>query len=180
MAAMTTDELHTHLVKTRLLVLDVDGVLTDGRVVYSDAPSETQVFDVKDGLGLNLVRGAGITVAWITGRGCDATRRRADDLGVEELHMRVRGGKLAKLVEIQTRLGISAEETIAVGDDLPDLPMREAAAVFACPSDAHDSVLRRADWISSRPGGRGAVRELCDRLLVAQGQWDTASEEPTS
>ncbi len=94
--------------------------------------------------------------------------------------MRVKGGKLAKLLEIQARLGISAAETMAVGDDIPDLPMREAAAVFACPSDAHASVLRRADWIASRPGGHGAVRELCDKLLVAQGQWDVTSEEPTS
>jgi len=175
------EELKSRLQKTRLLVLDVDGVLTDGRVVYGTestgaavegAPLEVQSFDVKDGLGLNLVRRAGITLAWITGRGCEATRRRAEELGVEELHMRAFGGKFTVLREIQARLGIAPEETVAVGDDLHDLPMGKAAAVFSCPSDAHSEVKARADWVMLRPGGRGAVRELCDAILVAQGKWD--------
>ena len=174
------EELTTRLAKTRLLVLDVDGVLTDGRVVYgaessgsavAGATLELQAFDVKDGLGLNLVRRSGITLAWITGRGCEATRRRAEELGVEELHMRAHGGKLPLLRELQRRLGITAEETVAVGDDLFDLPMAKAAAVFGCPADAHHEVLARAGWVADKPGGRGAVRELCDAILVAQGKW---------
>jgi len=176
MAALSDDELRTRLARARLLVLDVDGVLTDGRVLYSDAAEETQSFDVKDGLGLNLVRGAGLTIAWITGRGCAATRRRADELGVVELHMNVRGLKLVKLQELQARLAITPEETISMGDDLFDLTMRSASALFTCPSDAHAAVLERADWIASRPGGRGAVRELCDALLVARNEWDAILE----
>jgi 3-deoxy-D-manno-octulosonate 8-phosphate phosphatase (KDO 8-P phosphatase) len=174
-------EFTARLARTRLLVLDVDGVLTDGRVLYGaesagaavrGATLELQAFDVKDGLGLNLVRRAGVTLAWITGRGCDATRRRAEELGVEELHMRARGGKLEVLLKIQRRLGISADETVAMGDDLFDLAMAKAASVFGCPSDAHDEVRARADWVALRPGGRGAVRELTDAILVAQGKWD--------
>jgi len=180
------EQLSAQLAKTRLLVLDVDGVLTDGRVVYgaesagstvAGATLELQAFDVKDGLGLNLVRRSGVTLAWITGRGCEATRRRAEELGVEELHMRAHGGKLPVLREIQRRLGISAEETVAVGDDLFDLPMSKAAAVFGCPADAHGEVLARAGWIASKRGGRGAVRELCDAILVAQGKWEAVVTE---
>lgn len=160
------------LARTRLLVLDVDGVLTDGRVTYGDQNLQLQSFDVKDGLGLSMLRKAGITVAWITGRGCAATERRASELGVAELHMGSRGTKLELLRDMQTRLGVSADQTVAVGDDLFDLPMAKAAALFACPSDAHEGVLERADLVLSRPGGCGAVRELCDLILRSQGKWD--------
>ena len=186
---LDSDDLQVRLARTRLLVLDVDGVLTDGRVIYGaesagaavrGAAVELQAFDVKDGLGLNLVRRAGVTLAWITGRGCEATRRRAEELGVEELHMRARGGKLEVLREIQHRLGITQDETVAMGDDLFDLQMAKAAAVFGCPVDAHEVVCERADWVSRKPGGRGAVRQLCDAILVAQGRWDATIEDLTN
>lgn len=186
---LNPEELNERFERTRLLALDVDGVLTDGRVVYGTestgsavegAPLEVQSFDVKDGLGLNLLRRSGVTLAWITGRGSEATRRRAEELGVDELHMQARGGKLAVLRELQARLGIDPSETVAVGDDLFDLPMAGAAAVFCCPSDAHGEVKARADCVLLRPGGHGAVRELCDAILVAQGKWDATLDELTS
>jgi len=172
--------LQDKLARARLVVLDVDGVLTDGRVIYAaDADGETlelQRFDAKDGLGLNLLKEAGIVRAWITGRGNPTTERRAGELGIEELHMRARTSKADTLREIQERLGIAPEETVVMGDDLIDLPMRERAAVLACPADAHGLLLERADFVSRHDGGRGAVRDLCDAILIAQGCWDALIE----
>lgn len=174
---MSPSELQTALSNVRLLVLDVDGVLTDGRVVYGPDGFQLQAFDVKDGLGLNMLGKAGVTVAWITGRGCEATERRAKELGVQELHMGARGGKLKILRDIQEQLSIGPEATIAVGDDLFDLAMKASAAAFACPADAHDGVRDRADLVLSKPGGCGAVRELCDQILRSQDRWDQMLSE---
>ena len=160
--------LEAQLERTRLLVLDVDGVLTDGRVVYGNG-EELQFFDVQDGQGLAWLRKAGITVAWITGRGCEATRRRAEELGVAELHMRS-GPKDAALRKIQERLGIAPDETVAMGDDLPDLGLAQYAGVFAAPANARPQVKERADIVTDASGGRGAVREICERILVARNE----------
>lgn len=169
-------DLQGRLAAARLFVLDVDGVLTDGRVVYgADAAGETievQRFDAKDGLGLNLVREAGVTIAWITGRGNPTTARRAAELGVQELHMRSRLSKAEVLADMQARHGIAAEETIVMGDDLIDLSMAPHASMLASPSDAHAAVRERADLVTIAAGGRGAVREVCDAILVAKGLWD--------
>jgi len=152
--------------QTKLLVLDVDGVLTDGRVVYG-ASDEFQFFDVQDGQGLAWLRKAGITVAWITGRGCKATRRRAEELGVSELHMRS-GPKDVILLDLQKRLKVAPEETVAMGDDLPDLAMARHAGVFVAPANAREQVKERAEFVTAASGGRGAVREVCERILSAQ------------
>ena len=169
-------ELETKLARTRLVVLDVDGVLTDGGVTYAaDADGETlelQRFDAKDGLGLNLLREAGITRAWITGRGNPTTERRAKELGIEELVLRARGSKAEVLAAIQERTGITPEETVVMGDDLIDLPMVARATVLACPADAHVAVRERATFVADARGGRGAVRELCDAILRARGDLD--------
>ncbi|MDG2142270.1 MAG: phenylphosphate carboxylase subunit delta [Planctomycetota bacterium] len=168
-------ELASRLAQIKLLVLDVDGVLTDGRVYYDDAGGESRVelqaFHARDGLGINLLRSAGVHVAWISGRGCAATRRRAEELGIEELHLRARGGKEPLLRDIQDRLGVTPAETAAMGDDIVDLAMARAADIVACPSDAHDVLAARADFVATRGGGRGAVRDLCDAILSAKGLW---------
>lgn len=175
--------LDKRLAQIKLLVLDVDGVLTDGRVYYDATESadgeatstvELQAFHARDGLGINLLRNAGVTVAWISGRGCAATKRRAKELGIEELHLRARGGKFPLLVGIQERLGVTAEETAAMGDDIVDLAMARGAGVLACPADAHEELIQRADFIADRKGGRGAVRDLCDAILRAKGAWEDA------
>ena len=158
--------LEAQLERTKLLVLDVDGVLTDGRVVYGSG-EELQFFDVQDGQGLAWLRKVGITVAWITGRGCEATRRRAEELGVAELHMKS-GPKDTVLREVQKRLGIAPDETVAMGDDLPDLGLARHAGVFAAPANARPQVKERADIVTEASGGRGAVREICERILVAR------------
>lgn len=155
------------LARARLFVFDVDGVLTDGRVIYAEG-LELQAFDVKDGLGIVQLLRAGLEVAWVSGRGCEATRRRAAELGVRELHL-ASGAKDEVLAGIQERLGIEPAATVSMGDDLPDLALAVRSALFAAPADAHAEVRARADWVASARGGRGAVRELADAALRARG-----------
>ncbi len=152
-----------------LVVFDVDGTLTDGRVVYGDQ-GETQHFCVRDGQGLVWLQRHGVAVSWITGRGCAATERRARELGVEELHM-ASGPKAEVLRGVQARLGVEPRATLVMGDDLPDLVMGQEAAFFAAPADARAEVRARADWISGSPAGHGAARELCELILRAKGLW---------
>ena len=162
----------------RLLALDVDGVLTNGRVTplgwrmwATPEASEEQSFCVKDGQGLSWLSRSGVICAWVTGRKVWATKVRARELGVTELHMGVKD-KAEVLKSIQARLGISPDETIAVGDDLPDLALGRRAALLACPADAVQEVRARAGWISTRKGGQGAVRELAEEILRAKGIWE--------
>lgn len=162
-------ELNSALARTKLLVLDVDGVLTNGSITYFGS-HESQTFNVKDGLGLSLLRRAGIEIAWITGRGCAATERRAQELGVRELHIQTKN-KLRTLIDIQERLEIRSDETVVMGDDLPDLAMKPVAGVLTCPSNAVAEVRAASDWIASFNGGRGAVRQLCEVILQARGEW---------
>jgi 3-deoxy-D-manno-octulosonate 8-phosphate phosphatase (KDO 8-P phosphatase) len=157
------------LARVLLLALDVDGCLTDGRVVLGPK-GEIQAFDVHDGQGLKWLQGASVRVCWISGRGSRATRKRARELGIAELHTGV-GSKEQVLRGVQARLGLSSEATAAMGDDLADLGLRRAAAFFAAPADAREEVRARADLVTSAPGGRGAVRELCEHILRAKGRW---------
>lgn len=166
-SARSKQALREGLAATRLVAFDVDGTLTDGSIGYV-GDHELQTFHVHDGKGIvELVR-AGIVVVWITGRGCKATVRRANELGIHEL-VRLSGPKDRELARIQGELGISTVETVAMGDDTPDLAFRAQAAILACPADAHPDVLAASDWTSRLPGGRGAARELCDAILEARG-----------
>jgi 3-deoxy-D-manno-octulosonate 8-phosphate phosphatase (KDO 8-P phosphatase) len=154
--------------RARLLALDVDGVLTDGRVVYGET-GEIQHFDVRDGQGLAWLRDVGLRVTWITGRGCAATRRRAEELGVE-LHAGA-SRKDDVLAGVQKRLGVAPEETVAMGDDLPDLFLAARAGLFVAPADARPEVRERAGLVTEASGGRGAVREVCEHLLRSREEW---------
>jgi 3-deoxy-D-manno-octulosonate 8-phosphate phosphatase (KDO 8-P phosphatase) len=156
----------------RLLALDVDGTLTDGKVIHSSVGGggELQTFHVHDGQGLVWLRRAEVEVAWITGRGCDATRARARELGVRELHLGA-GPKDEVLREIQERLSIGTDETVSMGDDLPDLALAERSAVFCAPSNARAEVCAAADLVTTASGGAGAVRELAETILTAMGRW---------
>ncbi len=158
------------LAKIKLFAMDVDGTLTDGRVTYV-GDNESQSFDVQDGQGLVWMRKAGVQLAWITGRGCAATSRRAQELGVEFLVLQCKG-KLAALIKIQKELGITSEETLSFGDDLPDLALAQASGFFCAPANARPEVIERADYVTRLDGGRGAARELCDLYLQASGRWD--------
>jgi 3-deoxy-D-manno-octulosonate 8-phosphate phosphatase (KDO 8-P phosphatase) len=170
-----SEDVQALLARARLVVLDVDGVLTDGRIVYGEG-DEQQTFDVRDGLGIQLLLREGLEVAWISGRGCAATRRRAEELGVRELHLRA-GPKDLVLAEVQERLGIGPEETVAMGDDLPDLALAARAALLVAPADAHAELRARAGLVCASRGGRGAVRELAEALLRARGRWQRVVDD---
>ncbi len=161
-------EVAGRLAEARLLALDVDGVLTDGRVTWVEG-RQAQHFDVKDGAGLVWLRRSGVQVVWITGRGCEATRIRAAELDCT-LHAGV-GKKDEVLARVQHDCGVAPDATIAMGDDVFDLAMAPGSAVFVAPADAAADVRDRADWVTRAPGGRGAVRELCEALLAARGLW---------
>jgi len=153
----------------RLLALDVDGTLTDGRVSYFGT-EELAVFHVHDGLGLVWLREAGVQLAWISGRGSRAVERRARELGVHELRLGVQD-KARALDELQRQLDVAPEHTVAMGDDLSDLPMAARAALFVAPANARPEVRERAQLVTRAAGGAGAVRELAERMLAARGSW---------
>lgn len=155
--------------RARLLALDVDGTLTDGRILFSVA-GDTLAFDVRDGLAIEWLAAAGVTVAWISGRASNATLERAKKLHVPEIFVGV-ADKRACLGELQQRRGIAIADTLAMGDDLPDLALAARAAALIVPSDARPEVLAAAHWVTQAGGGRGAVRELAERMLRARGAW---------
>jgi 3-deoxy-D-manno-octulosonate 8-phosphate phosphatase (KDO 8-P phosphatase) len=162
---------NTLLKKISLLLLDVDGVLTTGQVIYNDSGEETKVFDVRDGLGLRLLMEAGIKVGIITGRRSLALVHRCNNLGITLLKDGIRD-KAAALENILQETGVPASQTAFVGDDLPDLPVLRRVGVPIAVGDAHDLVKQAAAWTTSARGGRGAVREISERILKARGDWD--------
>ena len=153
--------------RIRLLVLDVDGVLTDGRLYLSASGEEFKVFHVRDGSGIVAVRRAGIEVAIISGRDCGAVVRRAAELGIRHVRQGV-ADKGAELDALLGELGIAADETACVGDDTPDAPLLQRAGLAIGVADAHPALLAAAHWVTQAKGGRGAVREVCDLLLSAR------------
>jgi 3-deoxy-D-manno-octulosonate 8-phosphate phosphatase (KDO 8-P phosphatase) len=161
----------------RCLAMDVDGVLTDGRIVWAaDAAGglvEIKAFNVRDGLGLSLCRDCGLSVVWITGRVSPIVERRAAELGVAEVVQWARNKRLA-LQEVSLRGGLAVEQVLYVADDLNDLPAFEAAGVRVAVADAALEVRQRADWVTSQPGGGGAVREVVEGVLQAQERWSDA------
>lgn len=164
-----------NLAKIKLLLLDVDGVLTDGRIIYDNQGNELKAFDVKDGHGLKLLQRAGIEIGIITGRKSDLVARRAAELGISILYQ----GALRKLdpyLEILQDHGLSDEQIAYVGDDLIDLPILRRVGFSATVSDAHPDVLPLVDHVTQRPGGRGAVREICDLLLKGGGHWEQVTD----
>ncbi len=171
-AKRAPSSLRSTLARVRLVSLDVDGVMTDGRVVYGPEgrAGELQFFHVQDGIAIEWLRQHGIHVAWITGRGSRTTQVRAAELGVRELHLRVKD-KRAVLEDVQRRLGVGADETLVMGDDLPDLVQHSACALFVAPSNAVPEVRAAAHLVTRAAGGNGAVRELVRALLEARGQW---------
>ena len=154
--------------KIRALFLDVDGVLTDGRIYLDGRGNELKVFNTKDGHGLRKAADAGITICWISGRSSPATARRARELGVRLCYQGVRD-KRARLEAVRRRLGLARAETAAIGDDEPDIPMFEATGFSACPADAVAAARRAADVVLKCKGGDGAVRELVELILKKNG-----------
>jgi 3-deoxy-D-manno-octulosonate 8-phosphate phosphatase (KDO 8-P phosphatase) len=153
--------------RVRLLALDVDGVLTDGRLHYGPRGESTKVFHVRDGHGIKRVQDAGIEVAIISGRKSAAVAKRARDLGIKHVFQGV-GDKLAVLQKLAKARDVALEHCACVGDDTPDAPILAAAGLGVAVADAHADALAAADLVTARAGGHGAVREVCDWLLDAQ------------
>lgn len=149
----------------RMLVLDVDGVLTDGRLYFGPRGETLKVFNVRDGAGIVQLRRAGIVVVVISGRRSPMVARRCRELGVQYVYQGVQD-KLAVLRRLCTRLEVPLAACACVGDDLPDLPLLRAVALPCAVADAHASVRRAARFVTALAGGQGAVREVCDRLLA--------------
>ena len=152
----------------RLAVFDVDGCLTDGRIVYTDEGDELKAFDVKDGFAIANWMRLGRDAAIITGRKSKIVERRAKELGIVHLYQGVRD-KMAKLEELCDRLGIELENVAAIGDDLNDYRMLKACGRSFVPADAVHHVAEIADVVLSRRGGRGAVREMLELLIRDEG-----------
>jgi len=162
------------LSQIKLLLLDVDGVLTDGRILYDDQGGEQKAFDVKDGHGLKLLQRAGFDVGIITGRQSAIVSRRAEELGIRLVYQGAKD-KRVPFVEILDILGLEPQQVAYVGDDLVDLPILLKVGFSVTVADALDEVKCQVDLVTKRPGGRGAVREICDYLLKATGQWDAVT-----
>lgn len=157
----------------RLMAFDVDGVMTDGSIYYTDVGTELKAFNALDGAGLKLLENAGIAVAIITGRKAGCVEARARNLGITRLHQGVHD-KVACLRTLLDELGLDATQAGFMGDDVMDLGAMAFCGFSAAPANAHDRTLRQATLVTRRSGGRGAVREVCDFILEAQGRADEA------
>jgi len=161
--------------RIRLVGLDVDGVLTDGRLYFGARGEALKAFDVRDGLGIQLLRAAGIGVAIITGRSSSIVAARARDLGVTHV-LQGQRDKHASLQRLMSAGGLAAAECAYMGDDWPDLAVLGSVGLSATVADAPEEVRRRVHWVAPSAGGRGAVRDLTALLLRAQGRFDAMLE----
>jgi 3-deoxy-D-manno-octulosonate 8-phosphate phosphatase (KDO 8-P phosphatase) len=158
-------------VRIRLLVLDVDGVLTDGTFWLREDGDEWKAFHATDGLGLRLLMDAGVSVALLSGRRSAIVERRARELGIERV-VQGSGDKVAAIYKLGTQMGIEPVAMAYMGDDLVDIPAMRLVGFAAAPADARPEALAAAAWVAPRGGGRGAVRDLCEHLLRDMGRWD--------
>ncbi|HTM22965.1 MAG TPA: HAD hydrolase family protein [Kofleriaceae bacterium] len=173
-----TDGLRARLARVRLLGLDVDGVLTDGTLYYGDAGEVLKAFHVRDGLGLRLLLRNGVEVAVISARRGGGLDRRMQEMHIDH-YVAGREDKQTALAEVAGKLGLDAAEVAFAGDDLIDLPAMRWAGVAIAVADAHPRVRAEAAWVTAAAGGRGAVREIADALLDAQGKLEGAIEALT-
>jgi 3-deoxy-D-manno-octulosonate 8-phosphate phosphatase (KDO 8-P phosphatase) len=160
--------------RVELLLLDVDGVLTDGRILIDDKGVETKAFDVTDGHGLKLLQRAGVDVGFVTGRTSRVVEHRARELGVTEIHQGVKD-KISAVRHILDRRGVDFDRVGYVGDDVVDLPVLRRVGLAITVADAPAYVRERVHWVTPKPGGRGAVREVCDAILHARGAWESVT-----
>lgn len=173
--------LRRRLERVRLLVTDVDGVLTDGVLVYSAQGDTAKRFNVKDGLGVRLLQEAGVAVAVLTGRRSETVSVRFRELGVpDELVVQGSSDKAGDLDALEDRLGLDDENVAVVGDDLPDLPVLARAGFAACPADAVPEVAAVCHLACGAAGGQGVIREVAELILKAQDRWDAVVAKWTS
>ena len=156
--------------KIRLVLLDVDGVLTDGRITYGEDGREVKSFEVKDGQGVKFLQEGGIDVGILSSRRSRAVSRRARELGIRLVRQGVREKK-AELTAIERRKRLAAEEIAFLGDDWGDLPVFRRVGLAVAVADSIPELKQAAHYITDAPGGRGAVREVAEAILKAQGKW---------
>lgn len=164
------DKLIAKIRLIRLLVLDVDGVMTDGRIIMDYAGREIKNFDVKDGHGIKVLMRYGIDVILVTGRRSDVVEHRARDLGISEVHQGVTN-KLEISDTILRNRSLNYEHIAFIGDDIVDIPLLRRVGFSAAVADAAEDVRKCVDYVTIRKGGRGAVREVCEVILKAKGEW---------
>jgi 3-deoxy-D-manno-octulosonate 8-phosphate phosphatase (KDO 8-P phosphatase) len=163
------------LKRIKLLLLDVDGVLTDGGIIYNDNNVETKVFNVKDGLGIKLLMKAGIDIAIVTGRTSGTLYHRCSNLGIDQIFDGV-GNKAAVLDRILKKTNLPLETIAFIGDDLPDIPLLKRVGLSIAVADANETVRENVDMVTSAKGGEGAVREVCEAILKSKGLWEEILE----
>ena len=163
------------LKQTKLLILDVDGVLTDGGLFIDSNGEIIKKFDVKDGLGIKLLQEIGIEIVFMSGGIGGSTEERAKQLGIKSCLVGVKD-KYRALSNLQQQKRVTKSNTIYIGDDINDLVVKPLVNLLFAPSDASKSILRKVDMVLSNRGGSGAVRELAEKILISKGKWSDISE----
>jgi 3-deoxy-D-manno-octulosonate 8-phosphate phosphatase (KDO 8-P phosphatase) len=164
------EKLHEKMKKIRLLILDVDGVMTDGKIIIDDVGNEVKHFNVRDGHGIKMLMKYGIDVVLLTGRRSKVVEHRAKDLGISEVHQGAHD-KLSIFEAILRSKALRHENIAFVGDDIVDVPVLKRAGFSVAVADAAEHVKKCVDYITHNPGGAGAVREVCEMILGAQDKW---------
>jgi len=162
--------------KVKLLILDVDGVLTDGGIILDGDAGELKVFHVRDGHGLVMLKRAGVKVAIISGRNSKVVDRRARELGITEVYQECRN-KIVAYEKLLAKLAIADKDVAYIGDDIVDLPLFKRVGFPVAVADAVEEAKETALFITNACGGRGAVREICDLILKANGKWSELLDE---
>jgi len=172
----TEKELQGIAKDVKLLILDVDGVLTDGSIILDNEGNEFKIFNVRDGHGIKMLAKAGIRVALITGRHSKVVERRARELGITEVYQRCHI-KTVAFDHIIGKYGLTEKEVAYMGDDIVDIPIFKRVGIPIAVNDAADEARDHAAMVTRHCGGRGAVREVCDFLLKAKGLWESMTRE---
>lgn len=173
---MNIERLHEIANTIRLLILDVDGVLTDGSIILDNEGNELKAFNVRDGHGIKMLSRVGVIVAIITGRYSKVVERRAQELGITEIYQRCHI-KTVAYEHLLQKLNISDSVVAYIGDDVVDLSIMKRVALPVAVADAEPETKACALYITNKPGGRGAVREVCDLIIKAKGKWEELIDE---
>jgi len=162
--------------RIKLIILDVDGVLTDGRIIFSNKNEEFKSFDVRDGYGIKLAQRCGIKFAIITGRWSPIVEKRGRELNIDEIHQNALD-KIKVFDELLKKFKVNSKEVAYMGDDLVDIPLFKKVGLAATVSDAFDYIKKETHYITKLKGGRGAVRELIDFILRKQNRWKDSTKK---
>lgn len=171
---LTDQEFADRARNIKLIIMDVDGVMTNGQIILDNSGNETKAFHVRDGHGIKLAQRAGITIAIITGRKSKVVEVRAAELGIEEVYQRSHD-KLATYRELLDKLKLTDENAVFIGDDIVDIPVMSRVGLAFAVADAEEYVKETAHATTERKGGEGAVREVIDEILKASGAWEAVT-----